>query len=83
LVSDDGPGVEASIRDQIFDPFFTTKPVGSGTGQGLAVGYDVIVNRHAGRITAESNQRGGACFRIWLPLRGPTPTLLPSAAHAA
>lgn len=67
LVSDDGPGVDPAIRDQIFDPFFTTKSVGGGTGQGLAVGYDVIVRRHQGRLSYEPSPLGGACFRIWLP----------------
>jgi signal transduction histidine kinase len=67
LVSDDGPGVDPAIRNQIFDPFFTTKRVGGGTGQGLAVGYDVIVRRHQGRLSCEPSPLGGACFRIWLP----------------
>jgi signal transduction histidine kinase len=67
LISDDGPGVDPAIRDQIFDPFFTTKRVGGGTGQGLAVGYDVIVRRHQGRLSCEPSPLGGACFRIWLP----------------
>ncbi|HEU4579441.1 MAG TPA: response regulator [Polyangiaceae bacterium] len=67
LISDDGPGVDPAIRDQIFDPFFTTKRVGAGTGQGLAVGYDVIVRRHQGRLSCEQSPLGGACFRIWLP----------------
>ena len=66
-VSDDGPGVAPEIRDQIFDPFFTTKPVGGGTGQGLAIGYDVIVRRHSGRLSCEPSPAGGARFRIWLP----------------
>jgi signal transduction histidine kinase len=81
-VSDDGPGVDPAIRDQIFDPFFTTKRVGGGTGQGLAVGYDVVVRRHQGRLSCEPSPLGGACFRIWLPglaaaesarLRAPAP----------
>jgi signal transduction histidine kinase len=66
-VSDDGPGVAPEIRDQIFDPFFTTKPVGGGTGQGLAIGYDVIVRRHSGRLSCQASPSGGACFQIWLP----------------
>jgi signal transduction histidine kinase len=68
LVSDDGPGVAAGIQGQIFDPFFTTKAVGGGTGQGLAVGYDVVVRRHGGRLSCEPSALGGACFRVWLPL---------------
>jgi signal transduction histidine kinase len=66
-VSDDGPGVAPGIRDQIFDPFFTTKTVGGGTGQGLAIGYDVVVRRHSGRLSCEASEAGGACFRVWLP----------------
>jgi signal transduction histidine kinase len=66
-VSDDGPGIAPMIRDSVFDPFFTTKGVGSGTGQGLAIGYDVIVNRHAGRLSCEESADGGACLKMWLP----------------
>jgi signal transduction histidine kinase len=57
----------------VFDPFFTTKQVGSGMGQGLAVAYDVIVNRHGGRLSVEPSEGTGAVFRIWLPLRPPEP----------
>lgn len=71
-VSDDGPGVGAAIQGQIFDPFFTTKTVGGGTGQGLAVAYDVVVHRHGGQLSCEPSSLGGACFRVWLPLEPPT-----------
>jgi len=67
-VSDDGPGIAVELRDQVFDPFFTTKEVGGGTGQGLAVAYDVVVNRHGGRLTCEESSTGGACFKLWLGL---------------
>ncbi len=67
-VVDDGPGIDAKIRGQVFDPFYTTKEVGGGTGQGLAVGYDVIVNRHGGTLTCQESGSGGACFKIWLPI---------------
>ncbi len=86
LVRDDGPGVDPAILDQIFDPFFTTKRVGGGTGQGLAVGYDVIVRRHQGRLTCEPSLGGGACFRIWLPEHAGAEStrsraVAPAAAH--
>jgi signal transduction histidine kinase len=71
--SDDGPGIAPEIRDRVFDPFFTTKQVGSGMGQGLAVAYDVVVNRHGGRLSVEPSEGTGARFRIWLPLRPPEP----------
>lgn len=69
-LSDNGPGIPEDIRDKIFDPFFTTKEVGKGTGQGLAIVYDVIVNKHNGTVTCTSEAEGGAVFFIRLPLSG-------------
>ena len=66
-ISDTGPGIGEDIMGKIFDPFFTTKPVGKGTGLGLNISYDIIVNRHGGTITVENAAGGGACFRICLP----------------
>ncbi len=70
VVRDDGPGIPEAIRHRIFDPFFTTKEVGKGTGQGLAIAHDIVVNKHGGRIDLESNAGGGAAFVITLPLAG-------------
>jgi signal transduction histidine kinase len=67
-ISDTGPGIDEEVMGKIFDPFFTTKPVGKGTGLGLNIAYDIIVNRHGGTITVENAADGGACFRICLPL---------------
>src|SRR5215211_367409 len=53
-VADDGPGVPAEIRDRIFDSFFTTKEVGHGTGLGLATAHRIVVDRHRGTLTLES-----------------------------
>ncbi|MFO0629947.1 MAG: ATP-binding protein [Polyangiales bacterium] len=71
-VSDTGTGIAPEHRSRIFDPFFTTKPVGRGTGQGLAIAYDIIVNRHHGTITVDSEVGVGTTFSIHLPssLRG-------------
>ncbi|PNY38578.1 ATP-binding protein [Rhodopirellula baltica] len=64
---DNGCGIPANIRDRIFDPFFTTKEVGKGIGQGLAFVYDVIVNKHAGTVSAQSRSGGGTTFLVTLP----------------
>lgn len=68
-VSDDGTGIPAGIRDRIFDPFFTTKAVGKGTGQGLAIVYSTVVDKHQGTIQCESEAGVGTTFILRLPLR--------------
>ena len=64
---DNGPGIPLEIQPRIFDPFFTTKPVGSGTGLGLSLAYQIIADKHKGSITVDSGENRGACFRIKLP----------------
>jgi PAS domain S-box-containing protein len=70
-VQDTGTGIPEEIRRHIFEPFFTTKPVGRGTGQGLALAYNVIVKRHGGSIDVESEVGRGSTFVIRLPLDPP------------
>ncbi|MDR3435237.1 ATP-binding protein [Telmatospirillum sp.] len=69
-VTDDGIGMPESVRDRIFDPFFTTKAVGKGTGQGLAICRDVIVTKHSGAISVETEEGVGTTFTISLPIDG-------------
>ncbi|MBN8874128.1 MAG: PAS domain-containing protein [Rhodospirillales bacterium] len=66
-VADNGPGIAAEIRDKIFEPFFTTKPVGSGTGLGLYLSYNLAA-KLGGTLTADTPASGGACFRLTLPM---------------
>ena len=66
-VQDNGPGVPAEIKDRIFDPFFTTKPVGQGTGLGLDISYNIVVNKHRGDIQV-SSEPGRTVFEVRLPL---------------
>lgn len=66
-ITDDGPGIPEEIVSRIFDPFFTTKPAGKGTGLGLSVSYDIIVNKHKGRLLVESELGKGTTFTIKLP----------------
>jgi len=67
-IEDDGPGISAANLQRIFDPFFTTKPPGKGTGLGLSVSYDIVVNKHHGQISVESEENQGAKFTVRLPL---------------
>jgi PAS domain S-box-containing protein len=67
-VGDTGTGIPEANRARIFDPFFTTKQVGKGTGQGLAISHNVVVEKHGGTISLESEEGEGTTFIIRLPL---------------
>jgi PAS domain S-box-containing protein len=68
-VSDTGTGIPEFARPKIFEPFFTTKGVGRGTGQGLAMVYGSVVNRHGGSISFETAMGRGTTFVIRLPIK--------------
>ncbi len=70
MISDDGPGIEPENLTKIFDPFFTTKPTGQGTGLGLNVSYDIIVNKHGGELSVDSEPGQGTTFTIKIPIDG-------------
>ncbi len=70
-ISDDGTGIASENLPRVFDPFFTTKPVGSGTGLGLSVSYDIIVNKHKGELLADSTVGQGTTFTVKLPIKAP------------
>ena len=67
-VSDTGCGIPESAQGRVFDPFFTTKPVGKGTGQGLAIAYAVVIEKHGGEITFETEAGKGTTFVVRLPV---------------
>lgn len=69
-ISDTGAGIPKKIRTKIFDPFFTTKGVGKGTGQGLAMAHTVIVDKHQGSLTFETEEGKGTTFVIRLRIPG-------------
>ena len=66
-IADDGTGMSEEVRHKVFDPFFTTKEVGKGTGQGLSMAHNIIVERHGGRINVQSTPGNGAIFTLFLP----------------
>lgn len=67
-ISDNGTGIPEAIRDRIFDPFFTTKEVGKGTGQGLALAFATVTERHHGKLQVNSKEGEGTTFSLFLPL---------------
>lgn len=72
-IKDTGGGIPEAIRRKVFDPFFTTKEVGRGTGQGLAIAHAVIVEKHGGAISFDTQMRHGTTFIIRLPINPDTP----------
>jgi PAS domain S-box-containing protein len=67
-IADTGGGIPEHIRARIFDPFFTTKEVGKGTGQGLAIARSVLVDKHDGDLTVETEVGVGTTFHLRLPI---------------
>jgi signal transduction histidine kinase/sensor domain CHASE-containing protein len=70
-IGDNGGGIPEAARDKLFDPFFTTKAIGVGTGQGLAIARDIVVNKHGGTLSFESQLGQGTTFFIRLPINPP------------
>jgi two-component system, NtrC family, sensor kinase len=66
-ISDNGSGIPEAVKSQLFDPFFTTKEVGKGTGLGLSISYQIVVEKHGGKLWCESSPGQGAAFFIQLP----------------
>ena len=71
-IGDTGGGIPDSIGDRIFDAFFTTKAMGKGTGQGLAIAKRVVIDKHQGSLTFETEVGKGTTFIINLPLTSTT-----------
>ena len=72
-----------SCGTRIYEPFFTTKPVGRGTGQGLALARNVIVERHGGTLGYTSIPGRGTTFTITLPVSGHGPPIPRQRQHEA
>lgn len=68
-IADNGSGIEEKVRSKLFDPFFTTKPVGKGTGLGLSISYQIVVDRHGGKIDCYSELERGTEFVIQIPVK--------------
>ncbi|MEG4036948.1 PAS domain S-box protein [Microcoleus sp. S36b_A4] len=67
-ISDNGPGITEEVKQRIFDTFFTTKPIGKGTGMGLSISYQIIVEKHKGELYCASELGKGTEFTIKMPI---------------
>ncbi|MBD2635222.1 AAA family ATPase [Limnothrix sp. FACHB-881] len=67
-IRDNGKGMDVEVQSRIFDHLFTTKSVGKGTGLGLAIAQQIVVDKHSGSLTVESEPGQGAEFLIRLPI---------------
>ncbi len=74
-IRDNGPGIREAVRDRLFDPFFTTKPVGQGTGLGLSISYQIVTEKHGGKLTCISQPGLGAELIIEIPTSRNEPNL--------
>lgn len=69
-ILDNGNGIPIEAQDKLFNPFFTTKPTGEGTGLGLSLSHDIIVEQHKGEIKFETETGKFTEFIIVLPKNG-------------
>ena len=67
-VADTGKGIRPEDRSKIFQAGFSTKPIGEGTGIGLALSREIIVDTHSGTIDFESVPGAGTTFHVRIPL---------------
>jgi signal transduction histidine kinase len=75
-IADNGPGMPEAIQKQIFNPFFTTKPIGKGTGIGMAISYQIVSEKHNGKLECFSTVGEGTKFIIQIPIKQQVQTAL-------
>lgn len=67
-IADNGLGMSPEVQQRIFDPFYTTKPIGKGTGMGMSISYQIVTERHRGKIYCISELGKGTEFFIEIPI---------------
>ncbi|MEG4343624.1 response regulator [Microcoleus sp. A003_D6] len=67
-IADNGTGIEETVVSQLFEAFFTTKPAGKGTGLGLSISYQIVVEKHGGKLTCTSTLGQGTDFTVEIPI---------------
>jgi signal transduction histidine kinase len=68
-IADNGVGISQEVQRRIFNPFFTTKPLGKGTGMGMSISYQIVTEKHGGKLECFSTPGEGTEFIIQIPLR--------------
>ncbi|MCY6489158.1 sensor histidine kinase [Leptolyngbya sp. GGD] len=68
-IADNGPGIPPEVQPRIFDPFFTTKSIGKGTGMGMSISYQIVTERHQGKLYCVSEVGKGTEFFLEIPIR--------------
>ena len=66
---DNGKGIPAEVREKMFHSIVTTKPVGQGTGLGMNITWDIIVNKHGGTIEVDTVPEEGTTFTFVIPVK--------------
>lgn len=69
IIKDNGMGILPEVKSRLFDPFFTTKPVGKGSGLGLLTSYQIVVEKHRGKLDFYSAFGEGAEFIVEIPVQ--------------
>jgi signal transduction histidine kinase len=73
-IADNGSGMSENVQQSIFNPFFTTKPIGKGTGMGMSISYQIITEKHGGKLKCFSKPGSGSEFVIQIPIRQVKPS---------
>ena len=81
-IADNGIGMPDTVKQRIFDPFFTTKAIGKGTGLGMSISYQIITEKHRGKIKCFSTPGSGTEFVIQIPIRQQTISAFPIPAES-
>jgi two-component system NtrC family sensor kinase len=70
-IADTGHGIKPEDRSKIFSAGFSTKPIGEGTGLGLTITREIVVDTHGGTLDFESEVGVGTTFHVRLPIVQP------------
>lgn len=68
-IIDNAGGINENIIEKVFEPFFTTKDIGDSYGLGLSQAYDIVVNRHNGKINPQNINKNELCIKLQLPIK--------------